>query len=303
MVVKIVLDYGHGQGSDFNRGGLYFNEGDNNFAFGQDLKEELETYGFDVYETRPYKSQNPSWEDRATKFNYLNPDFYMSIHSNAGGGTGPEIFWRTGKPNPSNVLLDGLARATANCLDLPLRVPHIKSDDWAVLGYGNNATVKCLFEMFFHDNKDDSKKYLAKKDKLPKVMAKTIANYYGYTKATPTVAETEAEKVTNYQVTTSLFSDREKADSKVKELENKNISGFKVEEVNQRVDIDHPRFGWVGEYEANSDLLIRDKPNGEVIGTISKGEVYSMSAIEGAWLEFKYREGYVAKKFMTRKEG
>ena len=46
--MRIILNAGHGAGKEHNRGGIYFNEGDNNYLYSLVLKEELEKYSREI---------------------------------------------------------------------------------------------------------------------------------------------------------------------------------------------------------------------------------------------------------------
>ena len=132
--INIVLDYGHGKGD--NRGGVLFNEGDNNFTFGKLLKKRLEEYqDIHVFETREREIENPSLYERATMFNHLDPDFFLSIHSNAFSDSkvsGAEIFYRSDNKNMSNELLTRLNNASVEVLNIVDR--GVKDYPFGVLG-------------------------------------------------------------------------------------------------------------------------------------------------------------------------
>ena len=113
------------------------------------------------------------------------------------------------------------------------------------------------------------------------------------------------ESITNYQVAVGMFSDKDKATEMLDKLKEKGINGFKIIETDKEISLDSPRFGYIGNYEVDVDsVFVRAKPedNAEKIGIIYKGSKYSMSDKIGAWLEFKYREGYVSADFMEEIE-
>lgn len=192
MTIKIGLDYGHGQGVAHNRGGVLFNEGDNNFDFGKLLKLELEKYAdVKVYETRPNKADNPHNDRRADMLSKYNLDFYLSVHSNAfrePTATGVEAWQRTDDPNPSNILLHRMVNKVSKILDIPNR--GVRTGYYRVLQRSNTAEIKALIELFFHTNRSDSKKYLEKKLELARELAKTIAEYFDLEKKPVTIAST-----------------------------------------------------------------------------------------------------------------
>ncbi|MDO4778502.1 MAG: N-acetylmuramoyl-L-alanine amidase [Tissierellia bacterium] len=237
-MTKIVFDYGHGPGEEYNRGGIFFNEGDNNFYFGEMVRKELEKYsGVEIFLTRPTINHDPDLDERAIMFNDEYADLYISWHSNAfrrNQASGVEAFYYSENPNTSNELLARLCKATSDLLDIPNR--GVKDYDFAVLAYGNTADVKTLFEMFFHDNEYDAKQFLAKKNELAKAYAKTIADYYGLKSKQPTVAKpnTKPQKQTKlkaedlYRVQLGAFTQKSNAEKLLKDLENKGFKGFIV---------------------------------------------------------------------------
>ena len=91
-MIKIMLDAGHGAGSDFNRGSVIGNEGDNNYKYSLVLKRELEKYGFYVGTTRNSITDNPSLSARGNKAQGY--DLFISLHSNAANSSvrGIEIY-------------------------------------------------------------------------------------------------------------------------------------------------------------------------------------------------------------------
>lgn len=192
MTTRIGLDYGHGQGVAHNRGGVLFNEGDNNFDFGKLLKLELEKYAdVKVYETRPNKADNPHNDRRADMLSKYNLDFYLSVHSNAfrePTATGVEAWQRTDDPNPSNILLHRMVNKVSKILDIPNR--GVRTGYYRVLQRSNTAEIKALIELFFHTNVSDSKKYLEKKLELARELAKTIAEYFDLEKKPVTISST-----------------------------------------------------------------------------------------------------------------
>ena len=182
MTINIVFDYGHGSEPYDARGFIGDHEGKNNFVFGKLVKPELERFeGVVVHETRPNIGDNPELAKRATLFNHLRPELYISWHSNAFNGkvSGVEVFDRPDKRNADNTLLYRMVERTSDLLGIPNR--GVKEYKFAVLGNGNNAKTKMLLEMFFHDNPEDVRSYWKKQKELARAYAIEIANYYKLT--------------------------------------------------------------------------------------------------------------------------
>lgn len=237
--INIVLDYGHGKGD--NRGGVLFNEGDNNFTFGKLLKKNLENYeNLEVYETRQRDIENPTLYERATMFNHLNPDFYLSIHSNAFSDarvSGAEIFFRSDNKNTSNDLLKRLNNVSVEVLNIVDR--GVKDYPFGVLGNGNRAKIKALIEMFFHTNRSDSTKFLQNREKLAMEYAKTIASYFGISKKKVTIPQTTSKKEVKkmYRVQVGAFENETNAVKMLESLKRKGITGFIVSENKQEAEV------------------------------------------------------------------
>ena len=182
--IIITLDAGHGAGRSHNRGfvggGTYDNEGDNNWFFTKKLKDELLKYrGITVLETRPNRNSNPSLSYRASVGG--NSHLFLSIHSNAGGGTGTEVFDSVTRPN--RTLASRLTNTTSSTLGLRNRGVKYKrygNINWYGVLRGRQRS-SMLLEMFFHDNRNDVQKFKANQDRLVVNLASSIASYYGKT--------------------------------------------------------------------------------------------------------------------------
>lgn len=182
MSIKIMLDAGHGAGADYNRGSKYGNEGDNNFNFSLLLKKELEKYGFYVGLTRP--TQNVGSNQDLKRRGQLGKgyDLFLSLHSNAGGGTGVEI-WNSvtkGDSTLANLLCEGLSKVQ-NIKNRGVKYKKLEGTnlDWfGVLRY-NAAKKGMLIEHCFHDNAPECKFYYNNMELIAKKEAEIIAKYYG----------------------------------------------------------------------------------------------------------------------------
>lgn len=95
----IVLDAGHG-GSDPGAIGNGLREKDITLDIAQRTKKLLEEKGFTVIMTRESDTY-PSLKDRTDLANRSNADIFISIHVNAGGGTGIETWWYSKGPEPT----------------------------------------------------------------------------------------------------------------------------------------------------------------------------------------------------------
>lgn len=185
-MVKIMLDAGHGKGSAYNRGSHFGNEGDNNFKFSLYLKKELENFGFEVGLTRPYEeigSNEDLYRRGSLGSGY---DLFLSLHTNAGGGTGVEIFNSNIKGDKT--LASRLCAVLSDVQGIKNRGVKYKTLDGSSLDwYGvlrhNKAKTGMLIEHCFHDNYNECNWYYENMQTIAKTEAKCIAEYYGLVSA------------------------------------------------------------------------------------------------------------------------
>lgn len=295
MVKKIVIDQGHGYGTEHNRGGVLFNEGDQNYRFGVLLKKKIEEYkDVNVVLTRNNIKENPSLSARAKMG--IGADLFISTHTNAAGSTvrGMEIF--RSKNNVSNVLLNRIQAMGVKTLGTKDRGVKYKSynggDYWGVFNWGNNARVKMLIEWVFHTNKEDSKVYLDKQDELATKTAKLIAEYYGLKKKSSVVIPSTDSKEYIYSVQLGAFEQEKNAEILLDSLTAKGFKGIIVKDA------------FAGFYKVNVrvELAIRKEPTtkSDKIGGLKDGEVVAIESITGNWAKLRGRDGYVGYKYLTK---
>jgi len=88
----ICLDAGHG-GSDPGAVANGLKESVVAFEVVNFLKKRLERAGVEVVLSRPNAENNPGINERWQFANGSRADYFLSIHVNAGGGTGAETFF------------------------------------------------------------------------------------------------------------------------------------------------------------------------------------------------------------------
>lgn len=187
---KILLAQGHGAGKEHNRGGLYFNEGDNNYYYSLELKKELETYeNIQVDLLRKKITDNPNIYERAkTGQGY---DLYYAIHSNATKDSkvrGTEVWDSIEIPNYG--LAKAICDATANLFNHHNRGVKYKEGQKGYNWYGelrfNKAKSAMIVENGFHTNHDDCLFFKNNHRQIAKVQARAIASFYGLKKKSTT---------------------------------------------------------------------------------------------------------------------
>lgn len=192
----LALDPGHGFGSGHNRGGVLFNEGDQNYYFSQTLTQEANKYkNVRVVNSRSTIYDDPSLSGRAAFGK--GADLFLSLHTNAATGYGAEsirgveVFSSHYSENID--LGNKITKMVASLLNTPNRGTKFltysgalyrsplagATDYWGVFRYDNNAKTKYLIEFVFHTNYQDSKAYLDNQQALARNLMELIANEYG----------------------------------------------------------------------------------------------------------------------------
>lgn len=181
--MKIILAAGHGAGKAHNRGGLYFNEGDNNYYYSLVLKKELETYeNVKVDLVRKNINDNPTLVQRSAMGQGY--DLYLSIHSNAASPEvrGTEVWDSVERPNRQ--LARMICDVTAELFNHRNRgVKYREGSQSGFNYYGelrfNQAKSAMIVENGFHTNKDDCLFFKNNHKQLAVAQARAIASFYG----------------------------------------------------------------------------------------------------------------------------
>lgn len=117
--------------------------------------------------------------------NNFNPDFHLSLHSNAGGQTGIEA-WIHNNSIRGNKMAVILLNNLQPVLNIKLRQGRDgKAKETTI---DNNTTFAevdktnapaCLLELFFHDNATEMNKFREKYDVIVDTISKSILEYFG----------------------------------------------------------------------------------------------------------------------------
>ena len=182
-----ILDNGHGSmlnGEYLTSGkrspkwpdGSQLFEGEFNRAIKARVIEMLNFEGIAYYDLVP-ETRDVSLStrvSRANKFHYENnkQTFLYSIHSNAGGGKGCEVFISESASSNSLLLAQEAEKRYLNMFDEPWR--GIKRKNFTMIH--KTAMPAALFEYFFMDNEYECKEYL-----MPRESRDLIAKHVYYT--------------------------------------------------------------------------------------------------------------------------
>lgn len=147
--MKFGIDLGHGVGQDRGAVGSIAEEAIIN-AVGSLVISKLKALGHTVIELRPAAAitVNSSLEQRYSKADYYNVDLCVSIHANAGGGKGTEVYTYKAKPVPqAKTVLN-------NLVSLGFNNRGIKDGSNLAMVKRPKATAM-LIEICFVDTKSD----------------------------------------------------------------------------------------------------------------------------------------------------
>jgi N-acetylmuramoyl-L-alanine amidase len=188
MAITVLLDAGHGgmiNGKYQTSGkrspvwgdGSVLYEGEFNRAIKSRLMEMLQMDGINYVDINPQQI-DLSLEDRVDYANvYRENSIYVSIHSNAGGGTGCEVFTAENCSTKSTKLANIFAGTYRNYFP-DERWRGVKKRDFYVVK--NTAMPAVLIEAFFMDTERECKKYLMTKsgrNQIAKWIHNSIKDY------------------------------------------------------------------------------------------------------------------------------
>ena len=151
--MRIAIDLGHGVGTDRGASSKYIDEETIIDNVGGLVINKLKALGHTVIEVRPQQatSVSNSLVQRVQKANNNNADLYVSIHANAGGGKGTEVYTYQGKEvkEARNVL--------NNLCSLGFNNRGIKGSNLFVIN--NTTSPAMLIEVCFIDTQSDVELY------------------------------------------------------------------------------------------------------------------------------------------------
>lgn len=153
--MKICINAGHtAKGAGYGAVSGDYKESEITRKVTRELIKQLKAAGHTVYDCTvdTAKTQNEYLKKTVTMANAKNADIFLSLHCNAGGGEGVEIYTWNGKK---------LDKAVHTCYELSrlgFRNRGIK-DGSAYYVVRHTKAPAMLIEMFFLDNKNDQTLY------------------------------------------------------------------------------------------------------------------------------------------------
>ena len=194
MKISVCIGHGKSQSGQYDSGAVAsgYQEFKLARAIGKYLKQELSKYNCTV-DLINYDGD----KNLAERIKYVNSkgyDLNMELHLNAGGGTGPEVYYKHNSKQ-GKALATAISKSIATNLGLKDRGAKTKlvsGQDY----FGCVREIKCmsfLIETVFIDTKGDRDKviYASGQEQCAKAIAVAVAKYYGLgRKETPKPAPT-----------------------------------------------------------------------------------------------------------------
>lgn len=145
---RIAVDKGHGIGEDRGAIGVVSEESIIN-EVGSSVVLKLKALGHEVLEVRPSNASSvtDSLSQRCVSANNWGADLFISIHANAGGGRGTEVFTYGGKE------LDTARKVLNNIVALGFTNRGVKGESLYVTNHTNMDAM--LLEICFVDTQSD----------------------------------------------------------------------------------------------------------------------------------------------------
>jgi N-acetylmuramoyl-L-alanine amidase len=155
-MAKVFISAGHG-GSDPGAVANNTKEKDLNLSIALACRDVLEKHGVNVKMSRT-KDENDSLSEEIRECNAFSPDLAISIHNNAGGGDGAEVFYHhgggKGKTLAENILSE-IVKIGQNSRGAKVRKNSQGKDYYGFIRETNAPAV--IVECAFVDNAKDIK--------------------------------------------------------------------------------------------------------------------------------------------------
>lgn len=236
----LVLDAGHGINTagkrTINGSRGVIREWNMNDSVVRKIIDILSEYDVTIYRTDDSTgNKDISLAERVKRCNAYNPHLFVSIHHNAGGGTGTEVFWHTKGTSEDKKVAGIVAPKLASMCSVKNR--GVKQ---AQLGVLTCRATAILVEGGFMDHKSDYE--LITSDHGQKLYAKAVAEsiieYLSLVKKQPVdqqPIETEAPSDSTdkkwYQVVVGSYLGRNKANEVKAKLESQGYTGVWIDVV------------------------------------------------------------------------
>lgn len=221
--MKVFLSAGHG-GSDSGAVANGVKEKDLNLSIALACRNELVRHGVSVKMSRT-KDENDPLSEEIKECNAYGPDLAVSIHNNAGGGDGAEVFHHhgggKGKTLAENILAE-IVKVGQNSRGAKIRKNSNGKDYYGFIRETSAPAV--IVECAFVDNASDLKILASESHK--KVMGEAIAK--GILRTLGVEIQGEGGKI--YRVQVGAYAIRANAEDMQKKIKAVGFDAFIVKE-------------------------------------------------------------------------
>lgn len=152
----------------------YTNESEIMNKFADYLGPALESKGIVVFRNQPTMSVSENAADSRSH----EVDFHFAIHSNAGGGIGPEIWVHPNGTQTAYELADRIYNAVLSLYPDPSKGRGIKNNRSLAETNPANVNNGVLIEIAFHDQASDLEWMVNNFEPISNAMAQAISDYY-----------------------------------------------------------------------------------------------------------------------------
>ena len=210
MNISVCIGHGKSQSGGYDSGAVSagYQEFKLGRAIGKCIGEELSKYNCHVDVINYDADKNLS--ERIKYVNSKKYDLNMEIHLNAGGGTGPEVYYKN-RNKQGKALAAAISKSIATTFGLKDRGAKTKvvnGKDY----FGCVREIKCqsfLVETVFIDTKSDRDKviYTSGQQQCAKAIATAVANFYGLKlNSKPTPTPTPSNKKSNTEIAKEVIA-------------------------------------------------------------------------------------------------
>ena len=198
------------------------------------IMEYLKDYVITIYRTDdPTGKTDIDLLERVKRCNAYGPVLFISIHHNAGGGTGIEVYWHTKGTQEDKKIAEIVAPKLATSTGMKNR--GVKQEAWTVLTCKATAI---LVEGGFMDTRSDYEYMCTEKGQraYAKAIADSVIQYLSLEKKVveqkPVQEENQSTPTTNnkwYQVVAGSYLGKNKANEVKADLERRGFQGVWID--------------------------------------------------------------------------
>jgi N-acetylmuramoyl-L-alanine amidase len=179
----------------------------------------LQHNGFTVYRNKPTMTLNEVVKDSNKQVG--KNGIHLALHSNAGGGSGAEIYYYSGSYAGQKLAQD-IYNEVSKLTPFPDRgVKHNTS----FLELNGTSAIAVLLESVFHDHKDDVKWIKENMEPLAKAIVKGVCKHTG-TPFVNIIPKANPEPKIYYRVVAGSFTNYENAENQKRLLKDRGFKAF-----------------------------------------------------------------------------